>query len=393
METTLTYPTPYGEGSVYYSNTRNCWMGDLFLGKNDDGKKIRKTVSGTDPKTVKDKLDKLRIDIENGKISKPSDITAKEIYYDLLDRRLSLNSVKPITIKRSKAETYTLKPLIDMPIQKIDYHMLCAYFEKIRHTYSRSVIRKAYYSFAHIFSDAVELGLITTNPMNAITPPLSAKPKNFIRALTIEEEVRLIEALKDFRSIYIPQMLISLYTGMRCGEINALTLSDINLRYGYINVDKTVTDDGESKNVLSLGAKTPAGNRQIPLNSMVRPIIEEAVRNHNKDIHEYLFSNRSGGLVCAANVNSIFRNMIEKYNVIDPSIEGRVTFHSLRHTYATRCIESGMDLMVLKNLMGHSTIDMTLDVYSDVFDRYEKDNIYKFENHLLSLGIDITSRL
>lgn len=63
------------------------------------------------------------------------------------------------------------------------------YFEGALKYFLTSLSTASYYSFAHIFSDAVELGLITTNPMNAITPPLSAKPKNFIRALTIEEEV------------------------------------------------------------------------------------------------------------------------------------------------------------------------------------------------------------
>ncbi len=62
---------------------------------------------------------------------------------------------------------------------------------------------------------------------------------------------------------------------------------------------------------------------------------------------------------------------MKKYNVLDPNITGVVSLHSLRHTYATRCIESGMPVKVLQKRLGHANIETTLNTYCDVFSDYE----------------------
>ena len=62
---------------------------------------------------------------------------------------------------------------------------------------------------------------------------------------------------------------------------------------------------------------------------------------------------------------------MKKYNVLDPAVPGVVSLHSLRHTYATRCIESGMPVKVLQKRLGHANIETTLNTYCDVFSDYE----------------------
>ena len=64
-----------------------------------------------------------------------------------------------------------------------------------------------------------------------------------------------------------------------------------------------------------------------------------------------------------------------KPNILDNSICGKVDLHSLRHTFATRCIESGMPAKVVQKVLGHTDISITLDTYCDVFDKYAEDNL------------------
>ena len=83
---------------------------------------------------------------------------------------------------------------------------------------------------------------------------------------------------------------------------------------------------------------------------------------------------KDGSLIANGTVNSAFKRLCKKYNIKS----GEVNFHMLRHTYATRCIESGMQAKVLQKKLGHHDITITLNTYTDIFSKYEDtcDNNY-----------------
>ena len=69
--------------------------------------------------------------------------------------------------------------------------------------------------------------------------------------------------------------------------------------------------------------------------------------------------------------------------------KGDISLHSLRHTYATRCIESGMPPKVLQKLMGHSDIKVTLDTYADVFDNFQSESVAQADSYLNQVGLAV----
>ena len=81
------------------------------------------------------------------------------------------------------------------------------------------------------------------------------------------------------------------------------------------------------------------------------------------------------------------RRLIKKYDIIDKSVKGKVSLHSLRHTFATRCIEAGMQPKVLQHLLGHADISITLNTYCDAFDKFQKESIAKADEYMDGLGI------
>ncbi len=210
-----------------------------------------------------------------------------------------------------------------------------------------------------------------------------------IRALTIDEQRKLITAINNEPTQYGHQMLISMFTGMRMGEINALTFDDINTTFNFINIDKTTSRDMNGKAKVGSGPKTDTGERTVPINSMVKPIIDEILDFYEPCKDNLLFHSSVGGLISTNLVNGEFKKLMNKYRIQDLSLKGDVTLHSLRHTYATRCIESGMPPKVLQKLLGHKDITITLDTYSDVFENFQTESIEKSDKYMKNLGLEI----
>ncbi|MCR4595046.1 MAG: site-specific integrase [Clostridiales bacterium] len=220
-------------------------------------------------------------------------------------------------------------------------------------------------------------------------PKSRQKPRK-VRAFTVDEQKKFLNVLMNEKTRYTDQMLISIFTGMRMGEVNALRIEDFNMRFNVINVDKTIAKGKYGEAFINDNAKTEAGNRQIPINSMVKPVIERIIKNYQPTKDGYLFHTSSGSLVATSVANTEFKRIIKRYEIVDPDVKGDITMHSLRHTYATRMIESGMPPKVLQNLLGHTDISVTLNTYSDVFESFQTENVAKADDYLTGLGMSVS---
>lgn len=118
---------------------------------------------------------------------------------------------------------------------------------------------------------------------------------------------------------------------------------------------------------------------------MKKPLIDEIMFCAGE---EFLFQ-WNGKLVNTSQVNMQFQRIMEKYDILDKKVKGRVSLHSLRHTFATRCIEAGMQPKVLQYLLGHSDIKITLNTYCDAFENFQKENLAKTDEYFANMGINL----
>lgn len=183
---------------------------------------------------------------------------------------------------------------------------------------------------------------------------------NEITVLRIDEQKRLETHLISEIAPTQLGILISLHTGLRIGEICALSWEDIDIENRIIHVRHTVariksTDfsEGNSSKLIIDAPKTKASNRDIPIPSVLLPILKS---NCTAASSKYVVSDTKD-FVSPRTYEYRYHRLLEKCGIES------VNYHVLRHTFATRCIEAGVDVKSLSEILGHSNVSITLNTY------------------------------
>jgi integrase len=224
---------------------------------------------------------------------------------------------------------------------------------------SNSLQSKVLINLRSIFKAAQENGLIVRSPVSSMLKPGGKKTQEKT-ALTPQECEKLIERVRNPRAKTF--LLIALNTGMRRGEILALKWDDVDFEKKLIHVRRNaVLLRGGTK--LSDELKTRAGRRDIPLTEALEAhLLVEKKRTHS----QYILAMQNHQPMTDSSYKSMWR-LIER-----ELPEKHVTAHILRHTYITRLFEAGLDIKEIQYLAGHSSVDMTLRVYTH-YDRASRE--------------------
>lgn len=186
------------------------------------------------------------------------------------------------------------------------------------------------------------------------TLPYVKQVKKEMRVLSKAEQQTLEKVLKSNIDIYKLGILFSLYTGIRIGELCALKWGDIN--DSTVTISKTMyrlrDNKGNSKIVIN-PPKTNSSNRTIPLPNCLTELVE-SFRSDNND---YFLSDRNKDFIEPRLMQIHFKAIAKECGLEN------VTFHTLRHTFATRCVECDFDIKTLSEILGHSDVKTTLNKY------------------------------
>lgn len=206
------------------------------------------------------------------------------------------------------------------------------------------------------FEYACDMEYIEENPCVRVRRTKAETKK--VEAFTVEEQ-RAIEseiARSDDRRLH--GIILCLYTGLRIGELLGLTWDDVDLDRGVINITKTVYREKNESGVWQLCVDTPktkASDRVIPLPEYITNMLRQDYENAKTP---YVVENKKGERMSIRSYQYIFEKLTERAGV------RKLNFHALRHTFATRAIECGMDIKTVADIMGHQNASITLNRYA-----------------------------
>lgn len=180
-----------------------------------------------------------------------------------------------------------------------------------------------------------------------------------LRILSISEQKKLNEYLKHNMDLINLGILLCLYTGIRIGEVCALKWEDISFEEQYLYVHKTMqriqnlNNEGPKTSISITKPKSECSIRRIPIPNEVFRILVALKGPQNA----FILSGETYSFIEPRTMQYRFKVIIKKCNIEDAN------FHSLRHTFATRCVELGFDYKSLSEILGHATVNITLNRY------------------------------
>lgn len=374
-------------GSVYYNKQRNNWISSYTLIdlNNQVEKRIRKSFSTREE--AERYLRIIQYQKENEIFIKYNSIPVFELMQLILRKKLSTNRIGMTGYNRLKSTLNVIEKskVVHKDINDVTSDELQDYFNSLTH-YSNSYITKIVEQFSQAFRYAMNKGFLLQNPMYDIIVPKSKKEDKEIRALDVYEQKELTEYLINSSNIDIPYktaFLIEMYMGLRIGEVLALNKKNVNLKGNYIHVEPNMIRDENGNPIIKSTPKTKKSIRNVPIPEIIRNEIIEQIKLADCHKEQLLFVSNAGGYINTTNANHVLQRICKKLNIQD------ITSHSLRHTFATRCIESGMKPLALKELMGHSNVSITLNVYASLFNKYRDSELKNLDKYYKDSGIFI----
>lgn len=279
-------------------------------------------------------------------------------------------------------------------LKKSDIKRFYNYLADERHLKTSSI--DTIHTVIHqLFDTAVDDNYIRNNPSDNVLRELKKTQtikQEKRRALTQSEQKLFLDYLKNTPTAqhWYPIFAVMIGTGLRVGEVTGLRWCDIDLEEGIINVNHTLvyydhrTEGSKNGCYFNVNStKTPASRRQVPMLDFVKEaFLIEKEKQELLDLHcnvtidgysDFIFINRFGQTQHQGTLNKAIRRIIrdcndeqflkhENPNVLLPHF----SCHSLRHTFATRMCEAGVNIKVIQDALGHRDISTTLNIYTDV---------------------------
>lgn len=361
----------------------------------------RYCLYGRDVKELEERLNNAKYEIQHGLYAKEERISLNSWY------KTWLSEYKAMTVKKGTVESYEcmyqyyVGPVLGKKMLKDirGEHIQKLYNDLSRNGYSRSTISLIHVLLGAMFKQAMKNELIKKNPVDLTTLPRGEKKKER-RVLTLGEQEILLKEITGHE--LEPLIRLSLATGLRVGEVTGLEWRDIDFERKEIIVRGTLKCTRKGMEYYKDTPKTDKSSRSIPLLPNVELMLKRyrIVQKEHKlslgsdwkpisGLEDLVFLREDGKPFAGQHIRQQLVHIVDGINEKYFSNKGKsklledkfeyFTPHTLRHTFATRALENGIPPKVVQEILGHSSITMTLDLYTHVLPQTKAEEMKKLE--------------
>lgn len=382
-----------GEGSITKRKDGR-WQGSVLVGYDlETGKPKRKYFYGRTRKEVQEKVNGVTVEVQAGTYREPSKLTAAEWFTIWLNDYMKL-SLRPTTWEsyRYQVEGHIISALGHLKLAQLQTaHIQRLYNDKLNSGrldgkeggLSPKSVRYIHTVIHSALEQAKKEGMITINPSDAVRlPKLEQKEIKYLDTAEVAIFLAMAKESKHFAAFYL-----ALNTGMRRGELLGLRWKDIDFIVKQLTVNQGLVRIS-GKGLVFQEPKTKLSNRVISLPPAAVQVLKEHKKQqnenrlmaggaYNSDL-DLVFANELGEPICPRAFTRVFERLIKKVGL-------DVTFHGLRHTFATIALEQGVNVKTIQETLGHHSSAFTMDVYSSVTAKMKREAADKVGDLLASL--------
>lgn len=376
-----------------------------YTTKNGETRYLFQTYLGIDPLTGKERRTTRRgfktmkeakqaernllLDVEeNGLPSNQSDGFQDPTFEELSSLWLEnyKTTVKPSTFEnvKSKVEKMTEEHFDGLKLKKITV----AYCQRVVIELSKNYVLYNHYLSVinRIFKYAVLMDILDSNPFDKVIKPKSRQTQRKGNFLTKEELKEFLKLAQNATlSYFSPLVHLMSYTGLRQGEALALKWSDIDFENKRITVDKTAVRIKEKQTLQT--PKTKNSKRVISIDPVTLSILRSWKKDqikiyfkngkHFEGDENFIFTNQRGEWVHIHNFIRYFKRFIADHKL------KQITPHGLRHTHASLLFSAGVEPKNISDRLGHSTVQITLDLYTHITEEQRTDTVEKLLEYMV----------
>lgn len=347
----------------------------ILLGYYPDGRRKMKTIYGTTIKEVEKKERECRNMIEQG-IVEENNITVcewSEMWLKTYKANVSYNTYQMYSNALQNHINPVLGDILLKNVKTIQIQQLINQLTEKGNSRSAEIVRLTVKQFMH---QALDEGYIYKDVVGGVKAVKHQSKEK--RTLTDIEKTSIQKAdLTAKQRVFLDIML---YTGLRRGEVLALTTDDINLSDKMLTVNKSLYFEVNNANIKE--PKSKAGYRQIPIPDR---LIDELMAYILSLENNILFTMNNGNYMTKSSFRKFWDGIISsvKRSAENPN---DITFtpHIFRHTYATNLYYAGVDIKTAQYFLGHSSLSMTLEIYTHLDKQHINSEIDKLNKYLVS---------
>lgn len=364
------------------------WEARYTVGRDPGtGKQIQRSVYGSTQKEVAQKLKEITVDIDKGIYTEPSRLTV-EGWLDIWLSEYVEPSCKPLTYSTYESRIREhIKPALGKvklsSLNTAQIQKLCNDLSRREKPLAPKSIKNVHGILHKALTQAVELKYIPNNPADFVKLPRIEKKE--MKPLTESEIAAFLEEIENGEPL-ARLFKVTLFTGMREGEICGLSWDAVNFRDGTITVKQQLQKGKEKGSEHYIAATKNDRARTITVAPFVMSVLQEQFKEQRKEHlaaglawqNEWnlCFTYPNGGYIPPQTALKHFKKIAAKIGRPD------ARFHDLRHTYAVTSLQEGDDIKTVQQNLGHATASFTLDVYGHVSEKMKQESAARMERFI-----------